>query len=158
MYDRNKAVEYAHRWAFSRNPLYYDFENIGGDCTNFASQVIYAGCNIMNYTKTFGWYYININERAPAWTGVNQLYDFLINNKQEGPKAILSTLEDVEPGDIIQLDFNISTPEFDHSPVVVDAGNNTPDTILVAAHTNDSDYRPLSTYAFENYRVLKIFC
>ena len=50
------------------NPKYYNFQNIGGDCTNFASQVLYAGSGIMNYTPTFGWYYINVNDRAPAWT------------------------------------------------------------------------------------------
>lgn len=158
MYDRERAVSYAHRWAFSRNPRYYDFQNIGGDCTNFASQVIYAGCGEMNYTPTFGWYYIDLNNRAPSWTGVNQLYGFLINNTGAGPRAVLSTLEEVEPGDIIQLDFNAQNPQFDHSPVVVDVGEHTPDTILLAAHTNDSDYRPLSTYNYENYRVLKIFC
>ena len=31
-------IEYARRWAFSANPAYYNFENIGGDCTNFVSQ------------------------------------------------------------------------------------------------------------------------
>ena len=82
----------------------------------------------------------------------------MINNRSTGPRAVLSTLSEVEPGDIIQLDFNAATPDFDHSPVVVDAGSGTPDTILVAAHTNDSDYRPLSTYNYENFRVLKIFC
>ena len=32
-YDRFRAVAYALRWALSRNPRYYDFEDIGGDCT-----------------------------------------------------------------------------------------------------------------------------
>ena len=41
-YDRNRAVEYAHKWAYGRNPAYYDFEYLGGDCTNFASEVIYV--------------------------------------------------------------------------------------------------------------------
>ena len=36
-------IEYARRWAFSTNPAYYNFENIGGDCTNFVSQCLYAG-------------------------------------------------------------------------------------------------------------------
>ena len=36
-YDRAAAVAYAHRWAFRRNPAYYDYEKIGGDCTNYAS-------------------------------------------------------------------------------------------------------------------------
>lgn len=33
-YDRDKAVAYAHQWAFKRNPNYYNFDSIGGDCTN----------------------------------------------------------------------------------------------------------------------------
>lgn len=158
MYNREKAVEYAHKWAYGRNPAYYNFDNIGGDCTNFASQVLYAGCGEMNYTPTFGWYYINVNNRAPSWTGVNELFGFLTNNRGPGPKAVPTTLGEVAPGDIIQLDFNASDSRFDHSPVVVDAGRGTPDTILLAAHTNDSDYRPLSTYPYRRYRALKIYC
>ena len=42
-YDRSAAVTYAHRWAFGRNPRYYNFDELGGDCTNFASQCLYAG-------------------------------------------------------------------------------------------------------------------
>ena len=33
-YDREAAVRYAHRWAYGRNPNYYDYEELGGDCTN----------------------------------------------------------------------------------------------------------------------------
>ena len=47
-YDREAAVAYARRFALSRNPAYYDFSDLGGDCTNFASQCIYAGAGIMN--------------------------------------------------------------------------------------------------------------
>ena len=36
-YNRTAAVNYARKWALGRNPAYYDFEEIGGDCTNFAS-------------------------------------------------------------------------------------------------------------------------
>lgn len=42
-YDRDKSVAYAKKWAYGRNPKFYDFSNLGGDCTNFASQCIYAG-------------------------------------------------------------------------------------------------------------------
>ena len=41
-YNRAAAVLYAHKWAYGRNPRFYDYENLGGDCTNFASQCIYA--------------------------------------------------------------------------------------------------------------------
>lgn len=33
-YDRRAAVAYAHQWAYGRNPDFYDYEEIGGDCTN----------------------------------------------------------------------------------------------------------------------------
>ena len=53
-YDRQAAVTYAHRWAYHRNPDFYNFDELGGDCTNFASQCLYAGSGVMNYTPTFG--------------------------------------------------------------------------------------------------------
>ena len=84
-YDRKKAIRYAKKWAYSRNKKYLDFENIGGDCTNFISQCIYEGSKVMNYTKDLGWYYINGNNKSPSWTGVEFLYEFLVNNKGVGP-------------------------------------------------------------------------
>ena len=54
-YLRERAVMYANRWAFRRNPLFADFESLGGNCTNFVSQCVYAGCGIMNYTPEGGW-------------------------------------------------------------------------------------------------------
>jgi len=37
VYNREKAIEYAQKWAYKRNPRYFDFEDIGGDCTNVVS-------------------------------------------------------------------------------------------------------------------------
>ncbi len=50
-YQREKAVEYAKKWAYRRNPEYYNYDAVGGDCTNFVSQCIYAGSQVMNYNK-----------------------------------------------------------------------------------------------------------
>ena len=36
-YERRRALEYARRWAYGRNPLFYNFTGIGGDCTNSVS-------------------------------------------------------------------------------------------------------------------------
>ena len=86
-YHRDLALRYAEKWAFGRNPKYYNFDNLGGDCTNFVSQCLYAGSGVMNYTPTFGWYYISLQKRTPSWTGVTYFYDFLISNKGAGPWA-----------------------------------------------------------------------
>ncbi len=155
LYNRNAAVAYAKKWAYRRNPEFYDFSKLGGNCTNFASQCIYAGCGVMNYTPIYGWYYISLSDRSPSWTGVNQLYNFLVNNKGSGPTAEAASLSQIRNGDIIQLEFD-GDDVFDHSPVVVDAGLNTAGTILVAANSNDSDCRPLNTYKYVRIRPVHI--
>ncbi len=154
-YDREKAVAYAQKWAYRRNPAFFDFSDLGGDCTNFASQVLYAGSGIMNYTPLYGWFYITANNRTPSWTGVNELYRFLTTNKGPGPQARVTDLSEVDGGDIIQLRF-YEGERFDHSPVVVDPGDRTPDTILLAAHSRDADCRPLATYSYMERRCLHI--
>jgi len=155
-YNREKAITYAHRWAYGRNPAYYDFHNIGGDCTNFASQVIYAGSGIMNHTPTFGWYYINANNRTSSWTGVNYLYNFLINNKGAGPFAEEVDVKDVIPGDIVQLSF-VGNNFFNHSPVIVHSGNLPKlGSILIATHTDDRDFYSLTNYRWVDIRFIHI--
>lgn len=155
-YDRSAAVLYAHQWAYGRNPRFYDYENLGGDCTNFASQCIYAGSGVMNFTPTYGWYYIDANRKAPAWTGVMYLYDFLTrDNHSIGPLGQPCRIEELLPGDLIQLSFKGET--FQHSPVVVSVGHPAaPENVLIAAHSYDADYRPLSTYEYRKIRMLHI--
>lgn len=150
-YDRNAATEYARRWALGRNPEYYNFNSLGGDCTNFVSQCIYAGAGVMNFTPTLGWYYKSLNDRSPSWTGVEYLYNFLINNKDEGPFAEEAPIQSLEPGDIVQL--GRATGDFYHSPVVVSVSRG---QILVAAHTFDVYGRPLSSYNFAIARGIHI--
>lgn len=153
-YDRIAAVLYAHIWAFGRNPVFYDFADIGGDCTNFASQCIYAGSGVMNFSQTLGWYYLDANRRSPSWTGVEFLYEFLTQNTGVGPFGVNAPMEAAEPGDVLQLYNGV---RHYHTPVIVSVRYPiTPDTILVAAHSMDSDNRPLSTYDYEGVRFIHI--
>lgn len=157
-YNRIEAVIYAHRWAYSCNPAFYDFEEIGGDCTNYASQCIYAGTGVMNFTPTFGWYYIDTNDRSPSWTGVEYLRNFLVRGEKSlGPVAQeTQELSRARLGDVIQLTFD-GGDTFQHSPVVVQpSSDGDPAKILVAAHSADVDWRPLNTYDFTACRVLHI--
>lgn len=105
----------------------------------------------MNY-RGYGWYYQNANEKSPSWTGVEFLYNFLVNNKFEGPKGIMIEKNDLEIGDIIQLSF--SNNIFGHSLIVtkLEASN-----VYICAHTIDSKNRNLNTYKYEKARFIKIF-
>ena len=155
-YDRRAAVLYAHRWAYGRNPAFYDYENLGGDCTNFASQCIYVGSGVMNFTPTFGWYYIDANHKSPSWTGVPYLFDFLTRHLQSvGPAGEEAALEQMEPGDLLQLSFN--GLRYQHTPVIVAVQQPiSPATVWVAAHSEDADHRPLDTYHYANLRCIHI--
>jgi len=149
-YDRNEVVSYAEEWAFARNPEYFDFEDFGGDCTNFASQCIFAGSKVMNYTRDYGWYYVSSYDRAPSWTSVELLFRFLTRNTGSGPFATEQPLKTAALGDIIQLSFDGAA--FSHSLVVV----NTRPNIAVACHTMDSLGRQLSSYTYNIARLLHI--
>ena len=105
-YDRKSAIEYAKKWAYKRNSKYYNFDSVGGDCTNFISQCLYEGSKVMNYKKDLGWYYINGNNKSPSWTGVEFLFDFLVNNKIEGPFGKEVNQENIQFGDVVQISFD----------------------------------------------------
>ena len=120
-YNRQAAVSYVQRWALSRNPLYYDFDGLGGDCSNFASQCIYAGSAIMNFTPITGWYYISLNKRSAAWSSVIYLHKFLTTNKGVGPYAQTVNRKSIMIGDLIQLK---QKSIFTHSLIVTEVTNN----------------------------------
>ena len=150
-YNRLAAVEYAQRWALERNPLFSNYTGIGGDCTNFVSQCIFAGSCVMNGTPTFGWYYRNANDYAPAWTGVPYLYNFLTTNMENGPYATEVTAEEAEVGDIVQ--FGQGDGSYYHTLLLTGTENG---VFLVSAHTNDALDRRLDTYTFDRARYLHI--
>lgn len=154
-YNIADAVSYAHRWADARNPAYYDFDKLGGDCTNFVSQCIFAGAKIMNYSKT-PWYYSRGYDKSPSWSGVTFLHDFLVGNTAgPGPFAQETEMTEILPGDVIQMLFQGKV--YQHSLFVVQVGTPpAPDSILVATHTDDGDNRPLTEYDYAQIRFLHI--
>ena len=154
-YNRQLAVRYALNWAFARNPIFYDFENIGGDCTNFVSQCLYAGGGTMNFSAENGWYYIDLDDRAPAWTGTVFLNRFLLTNEGAGVYGRRVPLDRVVPGDIIQLKdedgrlYHSMIVTFVLYPV-------TEQNVFVSAHSYDARNRRLSTYSYADTEPIQI--
>ena len=150
-YVRENAVAYAKKYAFSQNSLFGNFAGIGGNCTNFVSQSIYAGSCEMNYTPTFGWYFISLDDRSPSWTGVEFFYNFIIENAGVGPFGRVATSDELEIGDVIQLGRD--GEGYYHTLLVVGFDG---EDILVAAQTDNAFARPLSTYTNDYARFIKI--
>ena len=157
-YERARVLEYARRWALARNPLFYNFTDVGGDCTNFVSQCVLAGCCVMNGTTDFGWYYRNESDRAPAWTGVQFFWDFFVGapdfrtrNGGVGPFGRACGREELESGDVVQL--GRENGEYYHTLLVLERVGR---EVYVAAHSNDVYDRPLSSYNAPRVRFLHV--
>ena len=148
-YDRNTAINYAKKWALDRNPRYYNFDAVGGDCTSFVSQCLFAGSKKMNYNFEKGWYYNSGYDKSPSWSGVEFLYKFLTTNKNYGPRGREVPQSEIQAGDIAQLSF--SGNKFEHSLLIID-----PTTLSVAAHTYDVLGKKISEYDFKKIRFIHI--
>ena len=156
MYNRQKAVEYAHKWWNGRNPAFYNFDSLGGDCTNFVSQCLFFGGIAMNY-DALGWFYTNLNLRSPSWTGVDEFFDFATKNSSAfGVRAQVESMDKMQVGDVVQLKL-FGENEFHHSMLVTKVlGYDSFFDLLVTCHTFDAKDRPLGAYNIENVRFLHI--
>ena len=150
-YIRENALMYANRFALSQNPIFGNFAGIGGNCTNFVSQCVYAGSCRMNYKPTFGWYYISMNERSPSWTGVEFFYNFITTNADVGPFGRDAMPDELEVGDVIQL--GREGEGFYHTLMIIGFDGDDP---LIAAQTDNALGRALSTYEYDFARYIKI--
>ncbi len=156
-YDRTEAKNYAERFALYSNPNYFDYDGIGGDCTNFASQCLFCGCKTMNTAPVLGWYYYSANCKAAAWTGVEFFYNFLINNYKnkigDGAGPFGTEVEEInlEIGDFAQLSFDGIV--FSHTLVLTGFSGRTP---LFSAHSSNNLNIPVTFYNFSKIRYIKI--
>ena len=150
-YLLERAVLYARKYALVRNPLFFTFEGIGGNCTNFVSQSVLAGSCVMNFKPIYGWFYLSSNRRAPAWTGVEFFYNFITSNTDVGPFGTVVEREAAQLGDVIQLQNE--EDNFYHTLIITDIKDG---EIFVCANSVDSLDRPLSSYTYKAERFIHI--
>ena len=102
-YARRDAVQYARRWALSRNRAYNDFTKGGGDCMNFVSQCLYAG-GLPFKNNGFEWHGLR-GGSSFSWRGVDSFLKLLKNYQQFGsPRLEFSceeTPESLKAGDLV---------------------------------------------------------
>ena len=154
-YDRKAAVNYALEWVLGRNPKYKDYEDWGGDCTNFISQCVHAGKIPFDHEGgdiLKQWYWYSDMARTPSWTAAEPFYKYIIGNNSQntsnyGIYAKEVAYEDLEIGDIVQLIYEnnlayhnlIITDKIVQDGLFVD--------YLICQHTYDLYNYPLSLKA-----------
>lgn len=141
LYNRLQVVEYANRWWNSANPAFLTFEV---DCTNFASQCIFAGNAPMIYTgkRDLGWWYVGMEHQQElwsfSWAVAHALQNYAINSSSGFHGTLVESPQQLELGDMISYDWD-GDGRFTHSAIVTykdDYG-----MPLVNAHTNNSKHR-----------------
>ncbi len=153
-YNRKQAKDYALKYALKRNIKYFNYDNIGGNCTNFVSQCLFAGAPVMNYSKN-GWYYISPSNTSVSWANVEPLHNFITTNSSVGIFGKVSPMQMCEIGDIIQLKFR-GKSNFSHSLVITNVTGLADKNIFVCANTRDAKNVPLSNYSYEKIRLIHI--
>lgn len=162
-YDRIGATQYARGWALSRNPKFQDYEEWGGNCTNYISQCVNAGGIPMdsygdNVMKK--WYWYSDKKRTPSWTAAQPFFEYFTRNNNDntnnfGVYATESNYEEMELGDIVQL---IKDGKAYHTMIITGIlfdGDEVYD-YLISQNTYDLLDYPLSLKVGER-RYLKIF-
>ena len=118
-YNPDKAIEYADRWATSRNPEYRQYPGV--DCCNFVSQCLYAG----GMPKNGSWY-----PGSVAWINCSAA---IANFKKYGT-FMGANDGNVLRGNPVYYDWN-SNGVYDHTAICV--GRNSAGTPIIDAHTGD---------------------
>jgi hypothetical protein len=117
-YNASGAVTYANTYALSPNPNYFNNESGGGDCTNFASQVMNVGGGIPEHFGNHGynncWFYTSSSNRSTSWAGAQYLYDYMHSSVSKINYSN-SNWGSVSSGDLIQVG---STTSIGHSMIV----------------------------------------
>lgn len=108
---RTAAVDYADRYSgaaaapdsgFPYNRAYRNYNYLGGDCTNFASQVLHEGGE---FPKTYTWNYQR--EGTKAWVNAEAFKDYMLYSGRASLLArgtyneVLKASYELLPGDFI---------------------------------------------------------
>lgn len=140
---RKKAVEYADKYCgaaseeqydFKYNRKYRDYNPQGGDCANFASQVLFEGAK---FRKTNGWNYDGRGATGP-WLNADKFKDYWIGSGRASVVAygsyekVYKASYKLLPGDFIAYERK---GDITHISVVT--GADSKGYTLVSCHNSD---------------------
>lgn len=157
-YNREKAVIYAIKYAGAAwgagnnhryNPKYRDYSYQGGDCTNFASQVIGDAKEGGGLSMGGGWHYRGGGSKA--WVHTDTFKNHLLYSgygrliakgtfaevQKQTDKHPMGAMAKIQPGDLIGYELG---GDVDHFSVVVGRDNH--GYVLVNSHTGDRNNVP----------------
>lgn len=164
-YDRQAALEYAGQWIGERNPDWPAYDIYGGNCNNFASQVLLAGGIPMDTVGSAQWKWFSETPnsgggawgRSASWAGVNEFYQYAQENEGYGLICDLSSSYfDGQPGDLLQFG---ALGDWKHTVVIAEVVRDEEGNFvdyLIHSNTADRKYYPASAYPYTDHRLIRI--
>ena len=157
-YDRDAALDYMLTYSAKRNPAYRAYDDVGGNCMNFGSQVLSAG-GIPPVSGGYetGWYYFSSSNVTLPWVNVGGFLDLAASHTGSGLVAAADAPYFTgEVGDIITM--GVEEPR-NHTTVIcgilTDDAGQTVDYLLCSNTANLRNY-PASAYYYANRQLTKI--
>ncbi len=154
-FNRQAAVEYAHRHAYAPNPLYpYKWVKEGEDCTSFVSQC----WNWAGIPKTLEWYcdIENPDNTPSCWSAAPDFEYYMVTRGYCYLLPINRFFIDADLGDVIQFYNGVY---WHHSGIITKiTSGSTGKDLYYSAHSNPRLDRPLSeVYKNEFIRILHVY-
>ena len=155
-YDRAGAYSYMQTWIEQRNDTWAAYDDAGGNCQNFGSQVLLAGGIPMDEVGDAQWYWYTHNDQDYSWINVGYFMDYAKANTGYGlvslPEAAYYT---GEVGDILIFGDDGLNHTTVISDVVCDESGQTVDYLVCS---NTSNYRnfPASAYYYTRQWLVRI--
>ena len=163
-YNRKDAVNYSYEHILKRNSEYGMYDEIGGNCQNFASQSVHAGGVPMDTEGYYQWkhYGSELNEsntsegRSASWTGTINFHEYVQNNNDGGVCGETNiNIFYGEPGDVGQVGYD----GYSHTVLIVqqvlDKDGKITDLLVNSNTVTLKDY-PFLAYVYPNKRIIKI--
>lgn len=151
-YDRQAARAYMLRWVGQRNSQWGDYSDSGGNCMNFASQVLTAGGIPMEPD----WYWEDGDYTMP-WVNVGSFTDWV----EGGPETLVCSGDEPyysgQVGDLLLVGAeNARDHATEISGLVQDEQGRTVD-YLVCCNTADLKNFPAGAYYYTQQRLFRIY-
>lgn len=156
-YDRDAAYAYMMTYAEKRNSDWYVYDDLGGNCQNFGSQVLYAGGIPMDEEGDARWFWRSNEDQDYSWINVDLFIAYAADNEGYGLVAETEpNYYDAQVGDILILGDNRYRHTTEICGLITDEEGATLDYLLCS---NTSNYRnfPASAYYYTLHWPVRIF-
>ena len=156
-YDRQAALRYMTEYCSHRNEVWYAYDDVGGNCMNFGSQILLAGGIPMDYEGDAKWYWESVNKTDLPFINVGNFVEYARTNRGFGLVADMDAgYYTGEIGDLLIFGVNSSRHTTAICGFVKDGEGNVIDYLVCSNTTNYRNF-PAGAYYYTGQRLVKIY-